>query len=230
MFINASKLNIHDYTKKDKQCKQPIRNKFAPVPGKHILVVGPSGCGKTNLILNVIYDLQYWDNIYICAKDIHEEKYAGLLEDLEAAGCDSNCFAFCNDVEDFVTLDELDGKRLNLVIFDDFCVDSKALDLIKEYFIRGRKKNTTVVFLSQAYYAVPKVIRLNCSYIALFAMHDDHEISNIYQNNSQNLSVKDFKAAYHEATADKYSFMFIEKTVPPNSEYRLRKNFDCLKK
>ena len=37
-----------------------------------------------------------------------------------------------------------------------------------EYFIRGRHKNCSFIYLSQSYYLNPKDIRLNCSYCCIF--------------------------------------------------------------
>lgn len=37
-----------------------------------------TGCGKTSFLLNLIYDLLPWSKLYVCAKDLEEEKYVGL--------------------------------------------------------------------------------------------------------------------------------------------------------
>ena len=34
--------------------------------------------------------------------------------------------------------------------------------MVSEIFIRGTKLNTSLVFITQSYFAVPKNIRLNC--------------------------------------------------------------------
>ena len=51
-------------------------------------------------------------------------------------------------------------KRKILVVFDDLIADvlsnKKFTPIISELFIRGRKLNTSVVFITQSYFAVPK--------------------------------------------------------------------------
>lgn len=56
-----------------------------PLLPKHpfmLLIVGPSGLGKTTLTNLIIRELMdYFDALYICAKNIHEPKYQKLIED-----------------------------------------------------------------------------------------------------------------------------------------------------
>ena len=49
------------------------------------------------------------------------------------------------------------------IIFDDFICEKYQKPLI-DYFIRGRHKNCSVIYLSQSFYETPKDIRLNCSH------------------------------------------------------------------
>ena len=53
-------------------------------------------------------------------------------------------------------------KRKILIVFDDIMLSNKKLSLIvTQLFIRGRKRNIPLVFITQSYFAVPKNIRLN---------------------------------------------------------------------
>ena len=52
-----------------------------------------------------------------------------------------------------------------LTVFDDMIADilsnKKLNPVVTELFIRGRKLNISLVFITQSYFAVPKNIRLN---------------------------------------------------------------------
>ena len=52
-----------------------------------------------------------------------------------------------------------------LILFDDMITDmlinKKLNSIVTELFIRGRKLNISLVFITQSYFAVPKNIRLN---------------------------------------------------------------------
>ena len=59
-----------------------------------------------------------------------------------------------------------------LIIFTDMIADmlsnKKLNPIVIVLFIRGRKLNVSLVFITQSYFAVPKVIRLNSTHY--FAM------------------------------------------------------------
>ena len=56
-------------------------------------------------------------------------------------------------------------KEKKLVAFDDMIADiitnEKFQAIIKELFIRCRKLNISLVFITQSYFSVPKDVRLN---------------------------------------------------------------------
>ena len=56
-------------------------------------------------------------------------------------------------------------KRKILIVFDDMIADivtnKKFQAIIKELFIRCRKLNRSLVFITQSYFSVPKKVRLN---------------------------------------------------------------------
>ena len=62
----------------------------------------------------------------------------------------------------------LNKKRKILVVFDDIIADilnnKKLNPIVTELFIRGRKLNISLVFITQSYFAVPKDIRLNSTH------------------------------------------------------------------
>ena len=60
-------------------------------------------------------------------------------------------------------------ERKILIVFDDMIVDminnKKLNPIVTELFIRGRKLNTSIVFIIQSYFKVPKDVRLNLNKI-----------------------------------------------------------------
>ena len=64
-------------------------------------------------------------------------------------------------------------KHKLLIIFDNIIADmlsnKKRNSEVIELFIRGRKLNISLVFITKSYFAVPKIIRLNSThYFILF--------------------------------------------------------------
>ena len=59
------------------------------------------------------------------------------------------------------------GRKI-LIVFDDMIADivtnKKFQAIIKELFIRCRKINISLVFITQSYFSVPKDVRLNSTH------------------------------------------------------------------
>ena len=59
-------------------------------------------------------------------------------------------------------------KRKILTVFADMIVDmlnnKKLNPIVTELFIRGRKLNISLAFITQSYFVVPKNIRLNSTH------------------------------------------------------------------
>ena len=60
-------------------------------------------------------------------------------------------------------------KRKVLIVFDDMISDlinnKKLNSIVTELFIKGRKINISIVFITQSYFRVPKEVRLNTTHI-----------------------------------------------------------------
>ena len=61
----------------------------------------------------------------------------------------------------------IDKERKILIVFDDMIADIKNKKLnsvVTELFIRGRKLNISLFFITQSYFKVPKDVRLNTTH------------------------------------------------------------------
>ena len=62
-----------------------------------------------------------------------------------------------------------DKEKKILIVFDDMIADmihnKKLNSIVTELFIRGRKLNISLVFITQSYLKVPKDVRLNTSHV-----------------------------------------------------------------
>ena len=115
------------------------------------------------------------DKIYLCARDLNEPKYKILIKKRKGAGIkclnDPNAVIECSNTMDNVyeNINEysLSRKRKILIVFDDMIADmtnKKFQAIIKELFIRCRKLNISLVFITQSYFSVPKDVRLNSTH------------------------------------------------------------------
>ena len=129
------------------------------------------------------------DKKYLYGKDLSERKYEFLIKKREDAGIkhlnDSNVFnnECSNAVDDFY--DNIDDynrnrKRKILIVFDDMIADImsniKFQAVLKKLFIRCRKLNISLVFTTQSYFSIPKVVRLNSTHYLIMKINNKREL------------------------------------------------------
>ena len=124
-------------------------------------------------------------------------------------------------------------KRKKLIVFDDMIADimtnKKFQAIIKELFIRCRKLNISLVFITQSYFSVPKDVRLNPTHYLIMKINNKRELENISINHSADIDYQDFKKIYKGCTKELYNFLTIDTTLPASSPLRFRKKlFDSL--
>ena len=123
------------------------------------MIIGGSGSGKTNTLLNLIKEQDDIDKIYLYAKDLSEHKYEFLIKKRENAGIrhlnDSKALIECSNTMDdaYENIDDYSPsrKRKILIVFDDMIADmsnKKFQAIIKKLFIRCRKLNISLVFIT----------------------------------------------------------------------------------
>ena len=107
-------------------------------------------------------------------------------------------------------------KRTILIVFDDMIADIKTNKkfqaIIKELFIRCRKVNISLLFITQSCFSVPKDGRLNSTHYLIMKISNRKELQNIAINHSADIDYKDFMKIYRECTKEPYSFLTIDTT------------------
>ena len=107
--------------------------------------------------------------------------------------------------------------------------NKKFQAIIKELFIRCRKLNISLVFITQSYFSVPKDVRLNSTHCLIMKTNNRRELQNIAINHSADIYHNNFMKIYGECTKEPFNFLAIDTTVPANDPLRFRKNlFDSL--
>ena len=169
-------INFDNYVNENKT-KHTKNWTYIPGHPYRILIIGGSGYGKTNLLLNLIENQPAIDKTYLYAKDPYESKYKYLIIKREGVGIDhfndlKAFIEYSNDMHDvYKNIDEYNPYKENkaLIFFDDMIADmihNKNINsIVTELFIRGRKLNISLVFITQSYFKVPKDFRLNTSHI-----------------------------------------------------------------
>ena len=162
-------INFDDYVNKNKT----KHNKKLPYVPDHlygILIIGGSESGKTNVLFNLIENQPNIDKIYLYAKHPYKAKYQYLISKREGVGInhfnDPKAFIeYSNDIHDvYKNIDKYNPDKENkiLILFDDMIADmirnKKLNSIVTELFIRGRKSNISVVFITQSYFKFQKML------------------------------------------------------------------------
>ena len=145
---------------------------------------------------------------------------------------DSKAFIECsNDMSDiYKTVDEYNVNKNQkvLIIFDDMIADmfsnKKHNLIVTELFIRGRKQNISLDFITQSYFAVPKNIRLNSTLYFIIKISNKWELQQNAFNQSSDIDFRDFMNLYRKRTAKPYSILVVDTTLTSNNPLLFRKN------
>ena len=116
-------------------------------------------------------------------------------------------------------IEKMDKEKQKLIIFDDL-VNEKDQKTICEAFIRLRKKNASLCYLTQSYYAVPKLIRNNLTYIIIKQLSSLKNLTMIMREYSLGVNKTDMKEMYDDSTRDKQGFLMLDLEGDKDKKFR----------
>lgn len=234
-------INFYELPKMQKFLKQtPVFNdKTGMYLNAHCLEIGGTGSGKTNALMNYLYNSDdLFSKIVILFKN-EEPLYTYLYNSVE-----EGMVSFYTSPNDIPRIEELSTevnppdendkrdkqKKRNklpevkniLFIIDDWVDQADKFPIINDYFLRGRKFNITLFFLSQSYYKTPKFIRQNVSYIWLVKVNTYRDLKMIASEYTSLVTEKELIQMYEVATSEKFNFLKIDmKTNDANMKFSI---------
>ena len=233
-------INFDDYSNENKAVQElhshDLKWPYIPDHLYKILIIVGSVSGKTDALLNLIKKQPNIDKIYLYAKDPYEAKYQFLINKRESTGLkhfnDLKPFIeYSNDMQDvYKNNDEhnIDKERKILIVFDDMIADminnKKLNSIVAELFIRGRKLNISLIFITQSYFKVLKDVRLNSTHFFIMKIPNKREFQEIALNHSSHISTKNFIKIYKKYPAEPYSFLVNGTTLASDNPLRFGKN------
>lgn len=226
-------------TDRDEEWLMPVqRENILPGPGLFI-ISGTTGSGKTVMLCNLLGKKSmlkgYWKpkNIYIfclspcpmledCIKppreNIINEDKPELLEEIivkQKKAIEAN--GFKNTERKLIIVDDCAQSRTFL--------KSKALTTLA---FASTHYRVSVWITSQSYTQIPRRVRINCHYMALFHGARKSEIDRFMEEyESPYLTKKEMLQLIKGATGEQFSFLFVNNNVPDKA-IQFRKNFDKL--
>lgn len=162
-------------------------------------IAAPSGSGKTNFVLNILKKFckgkGTFVDIYIVTSNKDEPLYNWLDENFEG-------IHILEGMANTPDLDAMDKSYNTLVIWDDLVIN-KNQEKTQKYFMRARKKECSVIYISQSYYDIIPFIRKNSNYLFLFDLGGSKkEQTSILKEWGRNISIEGLTAIYQDATSE----------------------------
>lgn len=220
--MSASKVK-NFYTKIPKHLLNKVDNPNYPnhlinIPCR-IICQGPTGSGKTNFVINLIEKFSSPKGTYVSIYIITKNKDELLYKYLEYK---SDQIVIKEGLHSLPELDKFDKEQNHLVIIDDLVLEKNQQSII-DYFIRCRKLNVSVVYISQSFYSIPKVIRQNANYFVILKMGSLKNLKLILSEFQLNIDKNTLLKIYDYCTNEKFNFLLID--MDNDEKNRFRKNF-----
>lgn len=184
-------------------------------------IIGSSGAGKTQTVLQIINDMpNTFNKIYIYTK-AEEPLYDYLQSKLK-----SELLTISYDLNDLRVFKDEDYYGQTLVIIDDM-VNEKDQRCIQELYIRGRKLGCSMLYLSQSFFKIPKLIRLQCDYVFIIKTPNLRDLNLILTEFSLNATKQQMNKMYnYVCNAGEFgNFFLIDMKCSQTSGLSYRKNF-----
>jgi len=185
-------------------------------------IFAPSGGGKTNVLLTILVHMKPFWNIYLCSKTASQEKY-NFLQDLvtshnnkQSKKIQFHKFTSCNNLPEPEAI-----EKNSVIIFDDVLTENQSK--IANFFLRGRHRDISCFFLSQAYNKISKKsgIRENFNYLILFKQ-DLINLRQIHLEYVSDLAFDKFKDICNICWRKPFGFLVID---VENDMCRYKRNF-----
>jgi len=198
-------LKTHNPKFKDHKLNLPFR----------MLIVGGSGAGKTQTLMNLIRIMNgTFNNIHIITKNKEEPLYDYLESKVDTG------LTITEGINSAPDLDEFDKKEQTLIVMDDLVLEKNQKQL-EQYFIRARKLNCSLVYLSQSYFGVPKMIRMNLNYLIIKRLNTLQDLFRMMREYSLGVSKDVLVDLYQHSIQDnKQDFLLVDLDSEPKDRFR----------
>lgn len=215
---------------------QVCTDKDTPLPLKpcNVGIFGKKGCGKSNLLLNMIMKKEspwykHFDLIFLISPTaLQDDKMKPLIEDIGDQYYDTLDNSVLEDIlsktEAYTERHERKkrrGKPNYCIIYDDciHMIKSKQANLITKLATQNRHMKITNIYLLQKYNSyMPTLIRSNLDCIMFFHTENQAELDSFIKEVGTN--EHKLRRLYDFATAEPYSFLFVNTYTQPIRYYR----------
>ena len=202
-------------------------------PGKHlhgldipfrVIITGHTGSGKTSTLFHLLRCCgDSFDKLIICCMMPNEPLYEQLRR-----SSDPETVEFHTPDKPIPKIEDYDDRKQSIcIIYDDLVtLKKKEHKPIEDAFIAGRKGcrggGISVIYLSQVYYGIPKVIRDQADCAIFKKVLNSSELKQIFRGTSLQ-DLRRIMQMYNDCTQNKSDFFTV--WLNKDENHRFAKNF-----
>lgn len=163
-------------------------------------IIGSTGTGKTNLLMNIIAEIGSFSRFYLIVKNPDEPMYTWFIDALRKIERKTRrtILYVHPSLENLPDLKEIEKEETNLLIFDDQIAEPTVLlNKVGDYYIAGRKRCASCVFIAQRYFSIPIMIRQNTTYFFLLDVKNAKDLRRILGEFRTDRPVEEVMALYY---------------------------------
>ena len=113
-------------------------------------------------------------------------------------------------MDELVPPSQMEKGKKHLIIFDD-AISLISQSTIETYFVKGRHHDINCIYISQSYFDLTRLIRLNTNFIILFKLNP-RNLSDIYNSTlSSSMDKRAFLSITQNVFSKKYHYIAINK-------------------
>jgi hypothetical protein len=220
-------------TSKD-QIVQPKLAEAGVIPklNTSTIIIGQSGSGKTVLLHNLMTRPEFYkgvfDKIFLISPTCESDDVQRSLDVPESCRFTD----LSQGVEALKLIEASQEARIKKVgsgvapkycIICDDCAGDNSFMTSKEFislFIRSRHYNTTVFFLSQHFKRIPKICRLQASYLVFFAVSNTEAQVLAEEFAPPGVPTKQFMKLIDDTLKERFDFLSINMRSPWEERFR----------
>lgn len=215
-----------------KERTYPSHNKVQIDIPFRMVVTGTTGSGKTNAVLAIIKRINAFSKIMIFSKLLEEPLYADFIESIQDVEkkTGQTILTTSNTLADLPPTESLpDNPDFNtLLLIDDMIKEEpKMLDKVTKYWIFGRKKEVSSIFITQSFFSTPLQIRQNTQYWIFTKLENDQDFKRIIKEfgGLRGVTAEQLVQMFELATAKGFPNFFMIDRDHPGTPLQFRHNF-----
>ena len=112
----------------------------------------------------------------------------------------------------------------DLILIADILSNKRLYSIVTELFIRGRKLDISLVFITQSNFVVPKNIRINSAHYFIMKVSNKQELQQTSFSHSSDNDFRNFMNLHKKYTVKPYYFLVINVTLASDNPSLFRKN------